>query len=313
VQDLKGKTAYVSGAASGIGFGIASALARAGANIAMVDIRAEALADARARLHNLGAHVETFVADVSDAALLEETAASIDKAFGPIHIVCNNAGVSMLGVPLEEIPRSDWDWVIDVNINGVINGIRTFVPRMRRHGEGGHIVNTASIAGLQVNPNFKAGAYAMTKYAVVALSEALEQELAGSGIGVSVLCPAAVDTGIHLSARARPQRLGGPFTRNADHFMGELIREGLHPEQVGARVVQAIRRRVLHLHPFHPARMGRAAFQPHHGGIRPGGSVREEARHHALAARRESDAIARVDRKAYLAVSRALARWPIRW
>jgi NAD(P)-dependent dehydrogenase (short-subunit alcohol dehydrogenase family) len=241
VHQFKGKTAYVSGAASGIGFGIASALAQAGANIAMVDIRAEALADARARLHNLRAHVETFVADVSDAALLEETAASIDKAFGPIHIVCNNAGVSMLGVPLEEIPRSDWDWVIDVNINGVINGIRTFVPRMRRHGEGGHIVNTASIAGLQVNPNFKAGAYAMTKYAVVALSEALEQELAGSGIGVSVLCPAAVDTGIHLSARARPQRLGGPFTRSADHFMGDLIREGLHPEQVGARVVQAIR------------------------------------------------------------------------
>jgi NAD(P)-dependent dehydrogenase (short-subunit alcohol dehydrogenase family) len=241
VHQFKGKTAYVSGAASGIGFGIASALAQAGANIAMVDIRAEALADARARLHNLGADVETFVADVSDATLLEETAAAIDRAFGPIHIVCNNAGVSMLGVPLEEISRSDWDWVIDVNINGVINGIRTFVPRMRRHGEGGHIVNTASIAGLQVNPNFKTGAYAMTKYAVVALSEALEQELAGSGIGVSVLCPAAVDTGIHLSARARPQRLGGPFTRNADHFMGDLIREGLRPEQVGARVVQAIR------------------------------------------------------------------------
>ena len=105
MKDLKGKTAYVSGAASGIGFGIASALAQAGASIAMVDIRADALAEARARLHNLGAHVETFVSDVSDAALLEETARAIDAAFGPIHIVCNNAGVSMLGVRLEEIPR----------------------------------------------------------------------------------------------------------------------------------------------------------------------------------------------------------------
>ena len=238
MQDIKGKTAYVSGAASGIGFGVASALAQAGANVAMVDIRAEALEEARARVHNLGAHVETYV---SDAALLEETAAAIEAQFGPIHIVCNNAGVSMLGVRLEEIPRSDWDWVIDVNIKGVINGIRTFVPRMRRHGESGHIVNTASIAGLQVNPNFRTGAYAMTKYAVVALSEALEQELAGSGIGVSVLCPAAVDTGIHLSARARPSRFGGPFTRDADHFMGDLIKQGLRPEQVGARVVQAIR------------------------------------------------------------------------
>ena len=241
MQDIKGKTAYVSGAASGIGFGVASALAQAGANVAMVDIRAEALEEARARVHNLGAHVETYVSDVSDAALLEETAAAIEAQFGAIHIVCNNAGVSMLGVRLEDIPRSDWDWVIDVNIKGVINGIRTFVPRMRRHGESGHIVNTASIAGLQVNPNFRTGAYAMTKYAVVALSEALEQELAGSGIGVSVLCPAAVDTGIHLSARARPSRFGGPFTRDADHFMGDLIKQGLRPEQVGARVVQAIR------------------------------------------------------------------------
>jgi NAD(P)-dependent dehydrogenase (short-subunit alcohol dehydrogenase family) len=241
VRDIKGKTAYVSGAASGIGFGMASALAQAGANIAMVDIRADALADARARLHNLGARVEAFVSDVSDASVLEETAAAIEARFGPVHIVCNNAGVSMLGVRLDEIPRSDWDWVIDININGVINGIRAFVPRMRRHGEDGHIVNTASIAGLQVNPNFRTGAYAMTKYAVVALSEALEQELAESNIGVSVLCPAAVDTGIHLSARARPERLGGPFTRNADHFMGDLIKDGLRPEQVGERVVQAIR------------------------------------------------------------------------
>ncbi|MBV9237779.1 MAG: SDR family NAD(P)-dependent oxidoreductase, partial [Xanthobacteraceae bacterium] len=193
------------------------------------------------RLHNLGVHVETFVSDVSDAAVLEESARAIDAAFGPIHIVCNNAGVSMLGEPLEDIALSDWNWVIDVNIKGVINGIHTFVPRMRRHAEGGHIVNTASSAGLQVNPNFRTGAYAMTKYAVVALSEALEQELDGTGIGVSVLCPAAVDTGIHLSARARPQRHGGPFVRSADHFMGDLIKEGLRPEQVGARVVQAIR------------------------------------------------------------------------
>jgi NAD(P)-dependent dehydrogenase (short-subunit alcohol dehydrogenase family) len=241
VKDLKGKTAYVSGAASGIGFGIASALAQAGANIAMIDIRDDALTEARNRLHNLGVHVEAFVSDVSDAARLEETAREIDAAFGPIHIVCNNAGVSMLGEALEDISLTDWNWVIDVNIKGVINGIHTFVPRLRRQGEGGHIVNTASIAGLQVNPNFRTGAYAMTKYAVVALSEALDQELSGTGIGVSVLCPAAVDTGIHLSARARPQRLGGPFVRDADHFMGDLIKEGLRPEQVGARVVQAIR------------------------------------------------------------------------
>ena len=240
MKNIKGKTAYVSGAASGVGFGISSALAQAGANVAMVDIRAEALAQARARLHNFGDQIEAFVSDVSDAAVLAETAREIDARFGPLHIVCNNAGVAMLGVPLDEIPLTDWDWVIDVNIKGVINGIRTFVPRLKAHGQGGHIVNTASIGGLQVNPNFLTGAYSMTKYAVVALSEALENELAGTNIGVSVLCPAAVDTGIHLSARSRPNRLGGPFERPSDHFMGELIKTGLSPEQVGARVVSAI-------------------------------------------------------------------------
>jgi NAD(P)-dependent dehydrogenase (short-subunit alcohol dehydrogenase family) len=241
MKDLKGKTAYVSGAASGIGFGMVTALAQAGANVAMIDIRADALAEARARLHNVSGQLETYVSDVSDPAVLAATAGEIEARFGPLHILCNNAGVSMLGTPLDEIPQADWDWVIDVNIKGVINGIKAFVPGMKAHGQGGHIVNTASIAGLQVNPNFRTGAYSMTKYAVVALSEALEQELAEHGIGVSVLCPAAVDTGIHLSARSRPDRLGGPFERKADHFMGDLIKDGLRPEQVGARVVQAIK------------------------------------------------------------------------
>jgi NAD(P)-dependent dehydrogenase (short-subunit alcohol dehydrogenase family) len=240
VRSVKGKTAYVSGAASGIGFGITAALAQAGARVAMVDIRADALAEAKARLHNLGDQVETFVSDVSDASVLAETAREIDAKFGPLHIVCNNAGVAMLGMPLDEIPLSDWDWVIDVNIKGVVNGIHTFMPRLKAYGGEAHIVNTASIGGLQVNPNFLTGAYSMTKYAVVALSEALENELTGTSIGVSVLCPAAVDTGIHLSARSRPDRLGGPFERKADHFMGELLKDGLRPEQVGGRVVKAI-------------------------------------------------------------------------
>ena len=240
MKSVKGKTAYVSGAASGIGFGITYALAQAGARVAMVDIRADALADAKARLHNLAEQVETFVSDVSDSAVLAETAHEIDAKFGPLHIVCNNAGVAILGVPLDEIPQSDWDWVIDVNIKGVINGIHTFLPRLKAHGQEAHMVNTASIGGLQVNPHFLTGAYSMTKYAVVALSEALENELSGSPIGVSVLCPAAVDTGIHLSARSRPERLGGPFERRADHFMGDVLKDGLRPEQVGGRVVKAI-------------------------------------------------------------------------
>ena len=180
MKNVKGKTAYVSGAASGIGFGITAALAQAGARVAMIDIRADALAEANARLHNLGDQVETFVSDVSDAAVLAETAREIDAKFGPLHIVCNNAGVSMLGMPLEEISLADWDWVIDVNIKGVINGIHTFVPRMKAHGGEAAISSTRRrSAGCRSIPNFRTGAYSMTKYAVVALSEALENELAG--------------------------------------------------------------------------------------------------------------------------------------
>ena len=209
MKSVKGKTAYVSGAASGIGFGITTALAQAGARVAMVDIRADALADAKrpaAQPRRSGR--DLCVGRVRCFGPCRNRPRDRAK-FGPLHIVCNNAGVAMLGMPLDEIPLSDWDWVIDVNIKGVINGIHTFMPRLKAHGGEAHIVNTASIGGLQVNPNFLTGAYSMTKYAVVALSEALENELTGTSIGVSVLCPAAVDTGIHLSARSRPERLGG--------------------------------------------------------------------------------------------------------
>ena len=247
MKSVKGKTAYVSGAASGIGFGITTALARAGARVAMVDIRAEALADAKARLHNLGGQVETFVSDVSDAVILAETAREIEAKFGALHIVCNNAGVSMHGVPLDQVSLQEWNWVIDVNIKGVINGIHTFLPGLKALGEEAHMVNTASIGGLQVNPNFLTGAYSMTKYAVVALSEALENELGGTKVGVSVLCPAAVDTELHFSARSRPARHGGAYERKEDHFMGDMTKDGLRPEQVGLRVVQAIERNEMYV------------------------------------------------------------------
>ena len=241
MNEFMGRTAFVTGAASGIGLGIARQLALAGANVVLCDIRADALEAASRTLAPLGAQILVAPADVSDRKSLASAADLAEQRFGPVHLLFNNAGVAMHGVPLDAVSPADWDFVISVNIYGVIHGIEIFVPRMKRHGEGGHIVNTASIGGLQVNPSFLTGPYSMTKYAVVALSEALEQELAGSGIGVSVLCPAAVDTGIHLSARARPARLGGPFQRSENHFMGELIRGGLTGDAVGARILAAIR------------------------------------------------------------------------
>ncbi len=241
MKDFHGKTAVVTGAASGIGSGIARSLAGAGMNVALLDIQERALDELRRQIESSGGKAIALIADVSDAGSLAAAAQRAEEAFGRIHVAVNNAGVAMHGTPLEEIELQDWNWVIGVNIYGVIHGIRTFVPMIRKHGEGGHVVNTASIGGLQMRPGWNTGAYSMTKYAVVALSEALEQELSGSGIGVSVLCPASVRTAIYDSAKNRPARLGGPFRREQQHFLKDVIADGLAPGQVGERVLRAIR------------------------------------------------------------------------
>jgi NAD(P)-dependent dehydrogenase (short-subunit alcohol dehydrogenase family) len=241
MRNLKGKTAVVTGAASGIGLGMARTFAREGMAVALCDIRMDALLNATEELKRLGADAIAVQVDVSDRTSVEEAADKIEAALGPVHVVANNAGVAMHGVPIEKLAVHDWDWVIGVNVHGVINGFSVFVPRMRAHGQGGHIINTASIGGFQVRPGWHTGAYSMTKYAVVALSEALEQDLEGSGIGVSVLCPAAVNTGIYASAGSRPDRLGGPFERPENHFIYDLIKDGLSGDEVGERVIHAIR------------------------------------------------------------------------
>jgi NAD(P)-dependent dehydrogenase (short-subunit alcohol dehydrogenase family) len=233
------EAAYISGAGSGIGRGIAVQLARRGVKVGVCDIRIEEAQETVRLVEAQGGRGLAVGTDVSDRSSVAAAADEIEAALGPIAIVCNNAGVALHGVPLHEIASSDWDWAIGVNVYGVIHGIQTFVPRLLAAG-GGHIVNTASIGGFQVNPDFLTGAYSMTKYAVVALSEALQQELSGTAIGVSVLAPAAVDTRIHLSERSRPERLGGPYVRPENHFMGELIKGGADPLAVGGRVVRAI-------------------------------------------------------------------------
>jgi NAD(P)-dependent dehydrogenase (short-subunit alcohol dehydrogenase family) len=235
-----GMCAYVSGAGSGIGRGIAMALARRGVRVGVCDIKLGDAQDTVRQIEALGGSALAVQVDVSDGASLEQAVAAVEQAYGAIAIGCNNAGIAMHGVPLHEISASDWDWVIGVNLRGVIHGIRALVPRMLQAGRPAHIVNTASIGGFQVNPNFLTGAYSMTKYAVVALSEGLHNELQGSPIGVSILAPAAVDTQIHLSERSRPERLGGPTVRAQNHFMGDLIRGGMTPEAVGERVAHGI-------------------------------------------------------------------------
>jgi NAD(P)-dependent dehydrogenase (short-subunit alcohol dehydrogenase family) len=239
-MDFSGKTAFVTGAANGIGLGICRALARGGANIVLADIEKAQLEIARRELSAFNVRSLAMEVDVSDAASLERAAEQAEAEFGNIHLLFNNAGVSLGAMPLWELTPAQWEWIFGVNVQGAINGIRILVPRMRRHGEAGHVVNTASIGGLQVNPRLRNGSYAMTKYAVVALSEALALDLEDSAIGVSVLCPALVNTTLYASSRRRPVRLGGPYDRPDAGTAKSWQSGGLSPDDVGRRVLDAV-------------------------------------------------------------------------
>jgi NAD(P)-dependent dehydrogenase (short-subunit alcohol dehydrogenase family) len=241
--ECSGKTAFVTGAANGIGLGICRALARSRANIVLVDIEQAQLDAARRELATFNVRTSAIQVDVSDAAAFEHAVEQAEGEFGNIHFLFNNAGVSLGAMPLWEVTQAQWEWIFSVNVGGVLNGIRVLAPRMRKHGETGHVINTASIGGLQVNPKLRNGSYAMTKYAIVAASEALALDLQDSAIGVSVLCPALVNTTLHASSRRRPDRLGGPFVHAGADVAKTWQSAGLSPDKVGQRVIDAVARR----------------------------------------------------------------------
>ncbi len=251
MKDLQGKGAVVTGAASGIGLGIARAFAERGMKLALLDVEAGALEAARAGLEAMGAQVTAISLDVADRAAMYAAAEEAEEFLGRIDILCNNAGVGYAGVSLDAVPDGDWDWVLGVNLGGVINGVQAFVPRIIAHGAGGHVVNTASIGGHHVMPGWGHGVYSTTKFAVVGLSEALKDDLGTHGIGVSVLCPAAVDTAIYQGGRNRPARYGGPFERPAVHPLTEALKSGMKPIEIGRWVVRAIEDDVFYIFP-HP-------------------------------------------------------------
>src|SRR6201996_9834222 len=167
-MEFSGKTAFVTGAPHGIGLGSCRALARSCVNLGLADIEKARLEAAPEELATFNVRTRAIEVDVSDAAAFERAADEAEREFGNIHFLFNNAGITMAAKPLWEITPEQWDWIFGVNIFGVINGIRTLVPRMKAHGEAGHVVTTASIGGLQVNPDMRNGSYAMSKYAVVA-------------------------------------------------------------------------------------------------------------------------------------------------
>ena len=236
MKELKGRTAFVTGGASGIGLGMTRSFLNEGMNVVVADLSDEHLAQAREELDAQSARVLFIKLDVTDRAAMARAADEAEAAFGKVHVLCNNAGVSS-PIPMDEAEYEDWDWILGVNLQGVINGIVTFMPRIKRHGEGGHIVNTSSIAGLVPAPSW-GGIYTTSKFAVHGLSGSLRLSVGRHNIGVSVLFPGATKTDVRRSELLRPERL--KTRQRGAYAMPSLQEIGIAPDELGERVVRAV-------------------------------------------------------------------------
>lgn len=247
MTEIAGKVAFITGGANGLGLSIARAFIARGAKVMLADRDSEGLAKAEAELTGSGAEVGSVICDVTDIEALKAAANATVERFGKVHIVVNNAGVAVGGKP-GAIPLEDWRWIVDINLLGVAYGVEIFAPLIASHGEGGHIVNTASMAGHVAMPGM--GPYHATKYAVVGYSEALKLELGPQGIGVSVLCPGWVKTNIHNTGFDRPS--GGMTFEEAQsdpqyQQMAAVIGAGLDSDMVGIWVADCMEANRLYI------------------------------------------------------------------
>ncbi|HEY3674150.1 MAG TPA: SDR family NAD(P)-dependent oxidoreductase [Acidimicrobiia bacterium] len=242
-----GQVAVVTGAASGIGRALAETFAAAGSAVVVADLEGDAAEVVAASIRGSGGDALAATVDVADVAAVERLAATTVERYGHVDVLCNNAGVSTFNL-MRDQTLADWKWVVDVNFWGVVHGIQTFAPIMRKQGTPGHIVNTASIGGLLTGTAF-IGPYCATKAAVVSISETMVQEFAvdQTPIGVSVLCPSSVDTNVMESERNRPATFGAEQRTEMAESVRLMIRDGFTgpagqtPAQVAERVLQAIR------------------------------------------------------------------------
>ena len=243
MQDVAGKVVFVTGGASGLGLAMAEAFAGAGAKIVVTDVDADALTAVEARFAGRNVPVLAIELDVTDRDAFSAAAQRAVDTFGAIHVLCNNAGVYR-GGRLDAVTYEDWDWVMGVNVGGVVNGLQSVLPHIKAAGEG-HVVNTASMAGVVGIAGL--GVYNASKFAVVGMSEALRADLADSGVGVSVLCPGMVRTRILESERNRPDALVGDSdeaeaaARAQSEVMHMGMEAGIDPEEVGQIVLDGVR------------------------------------------------------------------------
>jgi NAD(P)-dependent dehydrogenase (short-subunit alcohol dehydrogenase family) len=274
MKSVEGQTAFITGGASGIGLGIAQAFLEAGARVVVADIRQDHL-DRAAEEIGTTSNALFLKLDVTDRQAFEEAANAAEARFGAISILCNNAGVGVLG-DIQSTRYADWDWTLAVNLGGVINGIQTFLPRML--GRPGHIVNTSSIGGMLPGPG--GAAYLTSKAAIIGLSESMLCDLVDKEIGVTLLIPGPTQTNIHEVARLRPvfysdTGLGAIESQLAE---GPMFPNGRAPIETGRLVVQAVRDGQFYVFTHNQFREGVAErFQAILTGFAPGPADEEEA------------------------------------
>jgi NAD(P)-dependent dehydrogenase (short-subunit alcohol dehydrogenase family) len=249
-MDIAGKTAFITGGASGIGFGIAQRLLANGARLVLADIRQDHLDEAKQFFEERqeGRNVHTIRLDVSDRAMMKEAAKEVEALTGGPDILVNNAGIDPSG-PFEQATYQDWDYGIAINLMGPINGIMEFAPGMRARGRGGHIVNTASLAGLTPMPSFMA-IYAVAKAGVITLTESIRDSMAQDNIGVTVLMPGPIKSRIHESGQNRPERFrsGSGFKENEEQLAQRVVADSwMEPTEVGDMIVDAIQNNKLYV------------------------------------------------------------------